>query len=400
VNAPVPVFPRILVVANDRDYFLRHRLAVVDRLVGHGAAVTVAAGGTSGTPDEARGWDFVHVPLDRLSLGISGNLRLFGALLALMRERRPSTVHLITLKPAVFGGIAALLMRRRNGGQPARMLITIPGLGRLMSPDGHGAGRLSRPVRYLVGRVVTAIGARPGVHFTFETRHDLEVWRREGIVRDDNASVINGAGVDLARYFPRPGPRPAGPLRVLFASRLLRAKGLDVFVGAARLLAHRRDIEFVVAGWGDDADPDNYAPEDLAREPAIAFLGQVDDMPALLRSADIVCLPTRYGEGVPRILIEAAACGLPCIATDIDGCRAIIGHGESGVLLPVDDVAGAPAAIAAAVVDYAGDPALRAAHAAAARRRCVEHGFDEESVASAFLRLLVGAEPAQSRMPQ
>jgi glycosyltransferase involved in cell wall biosynthesis len=208
-------------------------------------------------------------------------------------------------------------------------------------------------------------------------------------VTERNSVVICGAGVDPKKFFPSPSRESEKrPLRILFASRLLRSKGLDVFVEVARRLSDRGVCSFVVAGMIEPFDPDGHSVERLSREPAIEFVGEIRDMPNLLRGVDIVCLPTRYGEGIPRILIEAAATGIPCIATDLAGCQEIVRHGETGLLVPVGPEEEMIEAVAAAVTAYVSDPALVAQHGQAALAFFRAGEFSEESVVSHFMSLL------------
>lgn len=383
---------RALVVSNDRDYFLHHRLPIVERLVARGVSVTVAAGGKPEAPEEAKDWTFIPLPFDRLSINPLTNLWFFVRCLRLIASIRPYTLHLLTLKPAMFGGIAAIMLRPFGRG-PKRILITIPGLGRLMSPGGSGAGMFSPLARWLVGTVMRFLSARKGVRFSFETAHDRDLWIEAGYIRQDNSVAINGAGVDPQRFQPARAASKRKSIRVLFASRFLRSKGLGAFIDAARRFAGRDDVEFAVAGMPSPGDPDAMTPEELAAEPAINFLGEISDMPSLLATTDLVCLPTRYGEGVPRILIEAAACGLPILATDIAGCKEIAEHGVTGFLVPANNPEGMPDALQAVVTTYLNDRTLLRRHGLAGRKRFLAKGFDTESVVNDFEALLLGDMP-------
>jgi glycosyltransferase involved in cell wall biosynthesis len=183
---------------------------------------------------------------------------------------------------------------------------------------------------------------------------------------------------------------------VLFASRLLRSKGLDVFMEAARKLSPRSGAEFLVAGIADDNDPDAVDPEEVRANPSVKFLGEIKDMAGLLQSVDVVCLPTRYGEGVPRILIEAAACGLPTIAAQSEGCRPVVKDGESGTLVPIGPLDEMSSALAAAIASYVQDPGLRERQGRAARVVFDEGGFSQNAVIACFVNLLTAGDPHSS----
>ncbi len=383
---------KVVVICNDQEYFLRHRLAVVERLVQTGAEVTVVTGGQDKALRKPEGWTFVHMPIERFSFRPLGDLAIVARSLRIIRAIRPDAVHLITLKPAVFSGFAAILARLAGGG-PRRILITIPGLGRLMSPGATSSGPASA-ARAIVRRAIRFLSGRQGVYFTFETSHDRDLWLSDGLIRNDNSTVINGAGVNPDIFYPSAGKAARHPIKVLFASRLLKAKGLDAFIEAAKQYADRPDIEFIVAGMIEPNDPDGYAPEELRKEPAISFLGEATDMPSLLRDVDLVCLPTRYGEGIPRILIEAAASGVACLATDLEGCKEIVEDGVSGTLVPASEPEALARHISNAIDAYLQKPDLLRTQGAAGYQRFLSGGFSEEAVVGHFLDLLVGSDRA------
>lgn len=387
---------KVVVICNDQEYFLRHRLAVVEKLVQTGAEVTVVTGGAKSPLRRPEGWTFVHMPIERFSFRPLGDLAIVARSARLIAAIRPDAVHLITLKPAVFSGFAAILARLIGAG-PRRILITIPGLGRLMSP-GAASGRAASAARAIVRRAIGFLSGRPGVYFTFETAHDRDLWLSEGLIQDDNSTVINGAGVDPLLFHPGSDKASGDRVKVLFASRLLKAKGLDAFIEAARRHNGRSDVEFIVAGMIEPNDPDGYSPEELRKESAISFLGEVKDMPALLRDVDLACLPTRYGEGIPRILIEAAASGVACLATDLDGCKEIVEDGVSGTLVPASEPEALARHIGDAIDLYLQNPGLLRKQGAAGYRRFLSGGFSEDAVVGRFLELLTG--PADSGIVQ
>jgi len=190
--------------------------------------------------------------------------------------------------------------------------------------------------------------------------------------------VIAGSGVDCSRFVARSGERDTGPLRVLLAARLLWDKGIAEYIEAARRLhGEGRAISFLLAG---DPDPGNPAavPEATIRgwveEGVIEWLGHVDDMPALFASVDIVVLPS-YREGLPKGLIEAAACALPLVTTDVPGCREVVSDSIDGLVVPARDAD----ALADAIARLHDDPALAGRLGAAARTKALAQ-FDERIV--------------------
>ena len=304
-----------------------------------------------------------------------------------VRSFKPHAVHLVTLKPAIFSGFVSVISRLLHA-YPKQVLITLPGLGRMMSlpkaPDQR---------RYPIASALTLwafrmLARQDYVHFTFETKHDCDFWSDRGIANDRNSSLIDGAGVDPELFHPLPQPRSGPPTKVLFASRLLKSKGLSTFLMAAHDLAHRPDVEFIVAGLPDDHDPDAIPQRDLEQMPEIRFLGHVKDMPNLLRQCDVVCLPTRYGEGIPRILIEAAATGLASIASGHPGCREAVEDGVTGQILSATSDAEMRRALTDAIVRYLESPSLLEAHKQAASRHFQSREFNQVAIADQFTKLL------------
>jgi glycosyltransferase involved in cell wall biosynthesis len=189
--------------------------------------------------------------------------------------------------------------------------------------------------------------------------------------------LIRGAGVDTAVFAP--APEPAGPVCVVLAARMLWDKGVGEFVEAARLIRQAGvQARFALVG---DPDPDNPAsvPEATLRgwhgQDGVEWWGRRDDMPAVFQAAHIACLPSYYREGLPKVLLEAAACGRPLVATDAPGCREIVHNGDNGVLVPLRDAQ----ALAQAIGTLIGDKTLRQAMGKRARE-IVLKDFSSEQV--------------------
>lgn len=381
----------VLIVCNDSAYFMRHRRPVADELTKLGVDVSVIAGGDPAPAAGDHGWSFRHLDIERFHFSPIRDLRLAWTSFFQFARRKPAAVHLITLKPAVFSGVAAVAARTVTRRRMP-VVITIPGLGRFMKPGSAMSGVRHRLGRGLVKRAIRWLSRRRDVHFVFETRADRDLWLAEHIVRPESSEQIAGAGVDESIFHPAPErpfspPGRAHPLRVLFASRLLRSKGLDAFLDAARSFQQDDRVEFLVAGMVEDHDPDRVAPAELERDRSITFLGSATDMPALLRSVDLVCLPSRYGEGIPRILIEAAACGLPGIASDLDGCRQIVVDGTTGHIVPSEPRAAAREMVSA-IRRYLDQPRLLEMQGASAREHFLQGGFSQREVVERYIELL------------
>ena len=378
---------RILVVCNDADYFLRHRLSVVCYLSSIGARVRVIAGGNPIPANRIQGWEYTQVRIERFKFDPITDLALMVRTVRAIWDLKPDATHLITLKPMIFSGAGAIVSRFFLG-YPKRILITLPGLGRMMSLT-KGPGER----RYPVGKALTLFMSRTlarfdCVHFTFETKHDFDFWAKRGIATSKNSTVIDGAGVDPKLFYPSNVLRNSSKIKVIFASRTLKSKGLNAFLQMAHQLSDRIDVEFLVAGIADERDPDAISFDHLAKLSEIRFLGHVEDMAPLLRECDIVCLPTRYGEGIPRILIEAAASGLASIVSGHPGCLEVVEDGVTGKILHTSTDAEMGREMATAVVEYLESPDILKMHGANAYRHFLSREFKQHSIDTRFAELL------------
>lgn len=287
-----------------------------------------------------------------------------------LRRLRPDLIHLFTLKPVIYGALAAKLARVPG------IVTSITGAGML------GGG--SRPWlrRLLRGLMRAALSGRPLV--VFQNPDDRAWFLAHGIVPESRAFLIAGSGVDTEALRP-PATPSARRTSFVMASRMLKSKGVADFVAAARIVGRRHpDARFELFG-GTSQDYGSKNPDFVER----AWLEQVDregvvtwhgwtapaEVEAAMRRAAAVVLPSTYAEGVPRCLIEAAALGAPIITTDHPGCRDAVIDGETGTLVPPH----APEALAAAMAALLAEPARIAAMGEAGRRLACER-FDQRLV--------------------
>jgi glycosyltransferase involved in cell wall biosynthesis len=207
---------------------------------------------------------------------------------------------------------------------------------------------------------------------------DGEQFVQHKLVDKGRVHLIRGSGVNTGHFTPKLQALARNPLKVLLATRLLWDKGVREYVEAARRLkGEGMELEFLLAGTGDKGNPASIPGEQIeawAREGVVTLLGHVEDMRALLRNTDMVVLPS-YREGVPRILIEAAACGLPIVATDVPGCREIVVHGRNGLLVPPHDAV----SLASAIKHLAVNPQRRVEMGTAGRELTLKE-FDERLI--------------------
>ncbi len=360
---------RFVLFANTDWYLYNFRMSLVLRLMSLGHEVLLLSPpGEYGPRMIEAGLKWRGLPMRRRSLNPFAEARLLLRIAGILRRERVDIVHGFTIKSAVYGALAA----RLAGVAP---VASITGLGWVFISNGVAARSL-RPV--VVALLRLALGGPQG-RVILQNSDDVALFERLRLVASDRLRLISGSGVDCERFTPPDAPLAHGaPFRVLLASRLLWDKGLQDFVDAARTLkAQGRKIEMLMAGAPDPGNPASASAAEVRSwvdEGAVRWLGHVDDMPALLRTVDVVALPSRR-EGLPKSLIEAAACGRPLIATDAPGCRDAVRDGVDGFLTPVGD----GNALAEAIGRLQDDPGLAMRMGAAARRRAVEQ-FDEEIV--------------------
>jgi len=352
-------------------YNFRRSLALALKDAGH-EVLLVSPPGPYGARLEALGLRWVAAPMQRTSLNPLRELALLRWLRALIVREQVDLVHSFTIKCAVYGSLAAR-MASLSSARPVRV-SAVAGMGYVFISNEMKA-RLLRPV---VRRLMQlAFGGR-GSRLILQNPDDLQLFLGARLVDADRVRLIPGSGVDCSRLSPARGLGTAGRFRVLFPARLLWDKGLGEYVEAARQLrSENRAIDFLLAG---ETDPGNPAAVDEALvrqwvgEGLVEWLGHVDDMPGLYRTVDAVVLPS-YREGLPRSLVEAGACGLPLVTTDVPGCRHVVTDGVDGLMVKVKDSAG----LAVAIARLHDDEELRRRLGNAAREKVLAE-FDERIV--------------------
>lgn len=369
---------RILIVVNDLGFLLSHRLPVAIAARNAGYSVHLAYGVLGDASEDdvvSQGFDLHHVPIQRGGTNPLTDLWSMVLLLQLFRRVRPDLVHLVTIKPVLYGGIVARLARVPS------VVSAMAGLGFVFAQQ---RGIKAVILRWVIKPLFRWALEHPNQTLIFQNLDDRDRVLAMTRVSTVQNQLIRGSGIDLNACPLLPEPEP--PSIVAMASRLLRDKGVLEFVAAARLL-HERGVlaRFWLIGGPDLANPNSVTPQEVAAwqsEGAVECLGHCPDVPSLYSHAHIVTLPSYYGEGLPKSLIEAAACGRAVVTTNLPGCRDAIEPDISGFLVPARD----EVALADALEILIRDATLRQTMGKAGRA-LAEREFGIEKVVAAHLQI-------------
>jgi glycosyltransferase involved in cell wall biosynthesis len=320
--------PRLLFFVAEVWYFTSHRLPLAMAAKHSGYDVTLVTR-VRNEEEKIRGAGIRLVPfeINRHSLNPFSLIRDALRLAIIYRRERPDIVHHVALKPVIIGSIAARMAGIK------RTVNALAGLGWLISSNNRSAAWLAAPVKALLATLLSR--SQIIVQNPDDRRWLLGLGISGGLI-----SMIRGSGVDIQQF--RPNVEASTKPVVLLASRMLWDKGIGEFVKAAGEIK-RRGIaaSFVLVGAPDPGNPGSVPEEQLrkwAAEGNIEWWGKQNDMVKVLEQAHIACLPSYYGEGIPKFLLESAASGLPIVTTDSPGCRETVIVGFNGLLVPSRDV--------------------------------------------------------------
>ncbi len=373
---------RLLYLVSEDWYFVGHRIDLAKAALEAGYAVAVATrvGEHRDTILDA-GIELLPLGLKRSGRNPITELGSVREIARAYRAFKPHIVHHVALKPVLYGALAARLTR-----VPA-VVNALTGLGYAFSSEDAKA-RLIRPI--LERGYAMALR---GSHVILQNSGDLALLATRGIVSEAQCTVVPGAGVRLNEFSP--APEADGEPLVILPARMLRDKGVIEFVAAARILKNEGvSARFVLVG---SPDPENPASIDAAQlrawiaEGSVEWWGWQADMVRIYRAAHIVCLPS-YREGLPKTLIEAAACGRPVVTTDVPGCRDAIIPDETGLLVPARDAK----QLAGAIAQLIKSPTLRQAMGRKART-LAENMFSIERIAAETIAIYDRLDAAATR---
>lgn len=343
---------KVLFFVTEDWYFHSHRLPLAVAAKAKGCEVVVATR-VIVHRDKIEKEGIRVVPLRQLVRSSLNPFRELGAiaeLYSVVAREKPDVIHNVAMKPVMYGSIVAMVTG------VSRRINALGGLGFVFSSQNLKA----RILRKFIVTVFHYLLNRKGTAVIVQNTEDFDVLTHACAVDEARVHLIHGAGVDLDIYVPTPLAM-IEPV-VMLASRMIWDKGISEFVEAAKLLrAEGVNARFVLVGKPDGENPASVPESELLRwvsEGAVEWWGHRQDMPQTLAQASIVCLPTYYGEGVPKVLIEAMACCRPIVTTDMPGCRELVVDGKTGLLVKPRDIESLTAGLRTLVLDHAKCKAL------------------------------------------
>lgn len=365
---------KLLMIVNRPDYFLSHRKQIGLAARETGYEVHIASVWHPAVDEiERMGFPFHELSVRRGTLNPLLELAGLLSILKLIRTLRPDLLHLVTMKPVIYGGLVARVLPVKG------VVAAVAGLGSIFI----GSSLKARLIRPLVSVLYILALRHRKMHVVFQNSDDQAALERMGALRPGQSSIFNGSGVDTANYVV--SPEPDGPVVVALPARLLRDKGVIEFIEAAAILKQENlPARFVLAGDVDEDNPEGLSLMEVAAlcaESGVEYIGFQQDMAAFMRSVHVIVLPS-YREGMPKVLLEAAASGRPSVTTDTPGCRDAIVNEQTGLLVPLRN----SAALASAIRRLVLDSELRRRMGESARALALEK-FDVRKIVKAHLEL-------------
>lgn len=371
INSPTRRRKLLFVIAEDW-YFWSHRLRLAQVAKQNGYDVIVATRVQEYNERISKeGFRVVPLTISREGYSPFRELATVQELRRLYRSERPDIVHQVALKPILYGSLAALKMRH------IQVVNNLAGQGFLRT----SASIKARLLRLVIWSAFRLLLRQPQSWSLVQNEDDYQFLARQIGVEAKNIYLVRGSGVDLQQF--RPSPEPSGDPVVLLASRMLWNKGVREFVEAAKLVRSRGILaHFVLAGRTDPSSPAAIPEQQLMEwhnAGLVQWWGHCEDMPTIMARANLVCLPS-YAEGIPKVLLEAAASGRAIVTTDVAGCRDVVRDKVNGRLVPARD----SARLADAIIDLLNNPTMRQ-RMGQWGRKIAESEFSQELVTGQIL---------------
>lgn len=371
---------KIVISVNTAWNVYNFRIGLIKSLIAHGYEIIIIA------PDDeyasrlcALGCRFINMPMDSNGTHPGRDLALLMRYLRVLRSEQPLAYLGYTIKPNVYGSIAA-------------QALNIPVINNIA---GLGTTFINRSLLTYLVRELYRFSLRRSRRVFFQNNEDQRLFIQAGLVRPEVTDILPGSGIDVTHYLPAP-PVPLRDrlFRFLLVSRMLKDKGVEEFVAASSIVRqHMPEVQFQMLGFVDNGNSNSISLERIKiweKNRLIRYFGKTDDVRPYLAQSDCIVLPS-YREGVPHSLLEAAAMARPIIATDVAGCREVVDHNINGLLCKVRD----PHDLAEKMLQIIQlSPERRHAMGMAGRRKAITQ-FDEKLVIVKYLDMI--AEIATTR---
>uniref|UniRef100_A0A7V1EIM6 Glycosyltransferase family 1 protein n=1 Tax=candidate division WOR-3 bacterium TaxID=2052148 RepID=A0A7V1EIM6_UNCW3 len=365
---------RIILSANTTWYLYNFRLPLIKELLKRGYKVYILS------PEdkyvgllEKMNISHIDIKINRSGINPLEDILLLAKFVQIYKKYKPDIVQHFTVKPVIYGTIAARITNIRY------IYNMITGLGYVFTAVSFKKRFVQFITRLMYKKVL-----KYSTHIFFQNKEDCNYFFKHKLVQLEKTSIVPGTGVDLEKFSPVV-KNNRKEITFIFSGRLLWDKGVGDFVEAARRLKQKyKNIHFWVAGPVDLQNPRGIPPEQLnqwSREGIIKYLGMTDNIKQYLHNADVIVLPSYYREGIPLSLLEGAACGLPIITTDSYGCREVVIEGKNGYLVPIKNVD----ALVNAMGNFIENPEL-INEMGRASRKIAEEKFDSKKIVHMILQ--------------
>jgi glycosyltransferase involved in cell wall biosynthesis len=326
-NQPVPKRKLIALVANSAWSVYNFRMDLIRHLIPRFDILVIAPEDEFATELKKQGCRFLNIQFNNRSKNPLRDFSLYRSLKKIYREQQPDFIFHYVIKPNIYGTLAAAACGIQS-------VAVITGLGYTFARRNW----LNRIVSLLYKRALKNVR-----EVWFLNQDDADVFIRHKLVAAEKVRILPGEGIDPGYFAPRQF-RPVARTKAfqfLMSTRLLKSKGVRIYVDAARILRKKnRDIRFELIGFFEEHHPDSITPADIRywqRRKYIHYSGFAKDVRPFLRQADCLVFPSFYSEGIPRCLMEAASMEIPIITSLNRGCKEVVEDGASGFLLPVND---------------------------------------------------------------
>lgn len=367
----------VLFLVNVDWFFISHRLPIAKKALDNGYQVSIACKFTEHKSELSEmGFNVIDIPFNRSGGGIKSEINTIRSIKRIIKVVNPNLIHAITIKPVLYTGLALKAVKK-----DIPFVAAISGLGYVFTASTLRA----KLTKFIASTFYKIALSQKNKTVIFQNTSDEAILTRVSKLNSSDKSLIKGSGADLSVYDFKSENIIQEP-KIVMACRLLKEKGVYQYIEAARIVkAIYPNVEFLLVGTPDVENPNTVKQTEIDQwvsEGIINYLGHRNDIPDVFSNCNIVCLPSFYGEGVPKVLIEAASCGRAIVTTDNPGCRDAVIEGETGLTVPVRN----SKKLAEALIQLIGNAQLRLSMGQKARK-FAEQEFDVNSVVEKHLEI-------------